>query len=126
MQLTEGQIELLRGKNFGAVATLKEDGTPQTSIVWVDTDGEHVLFNTKGRRAKGKNLRRDPRISVTVFDAQDPYRYFEVEGRAVLETEGAVDHMNQLARKYTGKDWDDVGDRVVVKVEPQRIFNYQV
>jgi len=126
MKLTEAQIELMRGKNFAAVATLGEDGTPQTSIVWVDTDGEHVLFNTKGGRAKGKNLRRDPRISITVFDAQDPYRYFEVEGTAELETDGAVDHMNELARKYTGKDWDDGGDRVVVKVAPQRIFNYQV
>jgi len=126
MELTEAQLELLRGKNFAAVATLREDGTPQTSIVWIDTDGEHVVFNTKNGRAKGKHLRRDPRVSVTVFDAQDPYRYFEVEGIAKLELDGAAEHMHHMSRKYTDKEWDDVADRVVVKVEPQRVFSYQV
>ena len=126
MKLTDGQLELLRGKNFGAVATLKEDGTPQTSIVWIDTDGEHVVFNTTNGRAKGKHLRRDPRVSVTVFDAANPYRYFEVEGVAELETDGADDHIDELSRKYRGEDFDGPSDRVIVKVRPERVFAYQV
>ena len=126
MQLTEGQLELLRGKNFGAVATLKEDGTPQTSIVWIDTDGEHVVFNTTNGRAKGKHLRRDPRVSVTVFDAANPYRYFEVEGVAELELDGADEHIHELSRKYRGEDFDGPADRVIVKVLPERVFAYQV
>lgn len=126
MQLTDGQLELLRGKNFAAVATIKEDGTPQTSIVWVDTDGDHVVFNTKSTRAKGKHLSRDPRVSITVFDASDPYRYFEVEGTAALELDGAAEHMHRLSQKYTGEDWSDVADRVIVRVTPQRVFSYQV
>lgn len=126
MQLTDGQLELLRGKNFGAVATLKEDGTPQTSIVWIDTDGEHVVFNTTNGRAKGRHLRRDPRVSVTVFDAENPYRYFEVEGVAELVLDGADDHINELSRKYRGEEFDGPRDRVIVKVRPERVFAYQV
>lgn len=126
MKLTEKQIELLRGTNFAAVATLKEDGTPQTSIVWVDTDGETVLVNTTNGRAKGRHLRRDPRVSVTVFDAENPYRYFEVEGRAELIDEGADEHIHELSRKYRGEDFDGPMDRVIVRVVPERVFSYQV
>jgi len=124
--LTESQVALLREKSFAAVATLREDGMPHTSIVWVDTDGEHVVFNTKTTRAKGRHLARDPRVSITVFDPADPYKYFEVEGTAELELGGAADHMHELARKYTGEDWGDVSDRVIVKVKPERVFGYQV
>jgi PPOX class probable F420-dependent enzyme len=125
-QLTDKQVQLLRDKNFAAVATLKEDGAPQTSLVWVDTDGEHVIFNTTNWRAKGKHLRRDPRLSVTVFDREDPYRYFEVEGRAELDEEGANEHMHTLSQKYRGEDFHAPHDRVIVKVKPERIFSYQV
>jgi PPOX class probable F420-dependent enzyme len=122
--LTDRHLELLRGKNFAAVATLKEDGAPQTSIVWVDTDGENVVFNTTNKRAKGRHLRRDPRVSVTVFDADSPYRYFEVEGRAELDTNGADEHISELSRKYRGQDFHTPVDRVIVRVRPERIFSY--
>ena len=125
-ELTKEQIELLHSKVFGAVATLKQDGTPQTSIVWIDTDGEHVVFNTTNGRAKGRNLRRDPRISVSVFDAESPYRYFEVEGTAALDLEGADEHIDMLSRKYRGEDFSGPRDRVIVRVRPDRIFDYQV
>jgi PPOX class probable F420-dependent enzyme len=126
-ELTDRLIELLRSdKAFAAVATLGEDGSPQTSIVWVDTDGEHVVFNTTNGRAKGRHLRRDPRVSVTIFDRDDPYRYFEVEGVAELELGGADDHIDELSRKYRGEDFDGPRDRVIVKVAPHRIFAYQV
>jgi PPOX class probable F420-dependent enzyme len=126
MELTPAQVELCRGKNFAAVATLKEDGTPQTSIVWIDTDGENVVFNTTNGRAKGRHLRRDPRVSVTVFDAADPYRYFEVEGVAELELDGALDHIHALSHRYRGKDYVGDYDRVIVRVRAERVFDYQV
>jgi PPOX class probable F420-dependent enzyme len=126
MELTEAQLAFLRAPNFAAVATLREDGAPQTSIVWIDTDGEHLEFNTKNARAKGRHLRRDPRVSVTVFDKDDPYRYLEIEGTAELALEGAAEHMHQMSRKYTGEDWKDVTDRVIVRVKPSRVFGYQV
>ena len=125
MEFSEAQLALMRGKNFAAVATVGEDGTPQTSIVWVDTDGEHLVFNTKNGRAKGRNLRRDPRISVSVFDAESPYRYFEVEGTAELDTDGADENIEELSQKYDGGAYGK-GDRVIVRVKPTRIFSYQV
>jgi PPOX class probable F420-dependent enzyme len=126
-ELTDAQLTLLRDRNFGVVTTLKSDGSPQTSVVWIDTDGEHVIFNTRNDRAKGRHLRRDPRVSVTVFDADRAYRYFEVEGVAELEVEGANEHIHELSRKYNdGKDFHTPENRVIVKVTPRRIFDYQV
>ena len=125
-KLTDPQLALLRGLNFGAVATLRSDGTPQTSVVWVDTDGENVVFNTTNARAKGRNLRNDPRINITVWDASDPYHYFEVEGIAELDEAGANDYINVLSRKYTGEDFHAPFDRVTVVVKAQRIFNHYV
>lgn len=126
-ELTDAQLTLLRDRNFGVVATLKSDGSPQTSVVWIDTDGEHVIFNTRNDRAKGRHLRRDPRVSVTIFDADRAYRYFEVEGVAELEVEGANEHIHELSRKYNdGKDFHTPENRVIVKVTPRRIFDYQV
>jgi len=125
--LTDAQLALIRStKGFAAVATLNDDGAPQTSIVWIDTDGEHVVFNTTNARAKGRHLRRDPRVSVTVFDAENPYRYFEVEGVAELVLDGADDHIHTLSQKYWGEDFPRAYDRVIVKVKPERIFSYQV
>ncbi len=125
-KLTDAQLALLRGTNFAAVATLSPAGAPQTSIVWVDTDGENVVFNTTNARAKGRNLSRDARVSVTVFDREDPYRYFEVEGVAELELEGADEYIHQLSQKYRGKDFHTPVDRVTVKVKPARVFDYNV
>jgi PPOX class probable F420-dependent enzyme len=125
-KLTDAQVVLLRGRNFAVVATLKADGAPQTSVVWTDTDGEHVIFNTRNDRAKGKNLRRDPRVSISVFDAANPYHYFEVEGVAELETDGANDHIHELSRRYNGTEFHTPENRVIVKVKPRRIFDYQV
>jgi PPOX class probable F420-dependent enzyme len=125
-ELTHAQVALLRARSFAVVSTLQENGTPQTSIVWVDTDGEHVVFNTTNARAKGKNLRRDPRLSVTVFDADDPYHYFEVEGVGELSEVGADDYINELSRKYTGNDFHAPFDRVTITVRAQRIFNHYV
>ena len=86
--LTPAQLELLKGLNFGVVATLDGSSRPQTSVVWVDTDGENVVFNTTNARAKGRNLRGNPQVSISVWDNEDPYRYFEVEGPAELVFEG--------------------------------------
>ena len=125
-RLTDAQVELLRGRNFAVVATAAADGSPQSSVVWVDTDGEHVIFNTTNRRAKGRHLRRDPRVSVSVLDAENPYRYFEVAGPVELELEGANEHIHELSRKYDGTDFRTPVDRVIVRVKPERIHDYNV
>jgi PPOX class probable F420-dependent enzyme len=123
-ELTDEQIDLMRGRGFAAVATVKPDGALQTSIRWVDTVGESVLLNTTNTRAKARNLRLDPRISVTVFDGDDPYRYFEVEGEAELVDEGAEEHIEALSERYRGSPFGGPRDRVIVKLKPRRIFDY--
>jgi PPOX class probable F420-dependent enzyme len=120
-KLSDAQAQLFAGKNFAVVATVKPDGSPQSSVVWVDWDGENVVFNTRHARAKGRNLARDPRVSITVFDGENPYRYVEVVGTAELDDEGAADHIDELARKYTGSDFDNHDDRVIVRVRPERV-----
>ena len=119
--LTDNQARLFTDKNFAVVATVGPDGSPQSSVVWIDWDGENVVFNTTRPRAKGRNLERDPRVSVTVFDHGNPYRYVEVTGDAVLEDEGANEHINDLSHKYRGEDYPDPNGRVIVRVRPKQV-----
>ena len=124
--LTDKQLDLLRGKNFAAVATVGEDGRPQTSIVWIDTDGENVVFNTTNSRAKGRNLRKHPRVSVSIWDNDDPYKYLEVEGAVELDENGAGEHINDLSHKYVGQDFHTPTDRVIVRVRPDRVLDHGI
>ncbi len=121
-KLTHDQVELLEGPNFAVVATVKPDGTPQTSVVWIDWDGENVVFNTILTRAKGKNLTHDPRVSISVWDSEDPYRYVEIEGIAEIDPVGAAEHIHKLSRKYHGVDYPSPDGRVIVRVRPTRVY----
>jgi PPOX class probable F420-dependent enzyme len=124
--LTDKHLDLLRGKNFAVVATVGEDGRPQTSVVWIDTDGENVVFNTTNSRAKGRNLRKDPRVSVSIWDNADPYKYLEVEGAAELDETGAGEHINDLSHKYEGKDFHTPTNRVIVRIRPDRVLDHGI
>jgi PPOX class probable F420-dependent enzyme len=124
--LSDKQRALLKGKNFGVVATVGGDGRPQTSVVWVDTDGENVVFNTTNARAKGRNLRADPRVSISVWDDADPYKYFEVEGTAELDEEGAGEHIDELSERYEGKPFHTPTNRVIVRIRPERVLDHGV
>jgi PPOX class probable F420-dependent enzyme len=123
-KLSDRHLELLKALNFAVVATVHRDGRPQTSVVWVDTDGENVVFNTTNARAKGRNLRHNPQVSITVLDHGNPYRYFEVEGRAELDENGAAEHIHSLSQRYNGRQFHTPVDRVIVRVSPRRIFDY--
>ena len=122
-KLSEKQIDLLRRPNLAIVGTIRSDGTPQLTPTWVDTDGEHVLVNTAEGRWKTRNLRRDPRISVTVVDRDDPYDWVSVTGTAELTREGAEEHIHKLSHKYRGKDYDKPKDpqRILIRITPERI-----
>ena len=90
---------------FAMLATLMPDGRPQVTPVWVDTDGNTILVNTAKGRQKHKNVQRDPRVGVTLWDPDNPYRYVEIRGRVVEVTErGADQHIDKMAKKYLGKD----------------------
>jgi PPOX class probable F420-dependent enzyme len=123
-RLTEEQLDLFRGTNYAVVATVGDDGSPQTTIVWVDEEDGRPVFNTTNKRAKGRNLRRDPRLSILVWDKDNPYRYVEVEGDAELEDDVGTRNMHAMSRKYTGKDWHTPVDRLIVRVTPRRIHDY--
>jgi PPOX class probable F420-dependent enzyme len=117
---------LADGKNFAAVTTLMPDGTPQTTPLWIDADGEHLLLNTEVHRQKYKNVSRDPRITVTIIDAANPYAYGEVRGEVVETVTGpeARAHIDALSQKYMGTDYGNPiqSERVILKVAPRRQF----
>ncbi len=98
-------LDLLDKKAFANLATLMPDGSPQVTPVWVDRDGEYFRINTAKGRVKDRNMRRDPRVSLSIVDPDNPYRYLEIRGRVVEITEqGADQHIDLLAKKYLGKD----------------------
>ena len=124
--LTNQQARLLQEPNFATVATLNPDGSSQLSVVWIDWDGEDVLFNTAAGRAKPRNLECDHRVSVLVIDREDGYRWVAVRGVAELTAEGADEHIDKLARKYTGEAWQaKPGEqRLLVRVRLEHINTY--
>ena len=124
--LTDEQARLLQEPNFATVATMNPDGSPQLSIVWIDWDGRHVLFNTAVGRVKPRNLERDQRVSVLVIDREDGYHWVAVRGTAELTTDGADEHIDKLARKYTGQGWQaKPGEqRLLCSFRPEHVSAY--
>jgi PPOX class probable F420-dependent enzyme len=121
----EGRAEeLLKAKNFCHVATLRADGSVQTVPVWVDVqDGQPVVNSAEGR-AWPRNLERDPRVTLTVQNMENPYEYLEVRGRVAERThDGADEHIDSLAKKYMDVDsypMRQPGEqRVIIRIEPE-------
>lgn len=118
-------VELARGANYGSISSVLPGGNLQTQLIWVGTDGERVVVNTEVHRRKYKNIERDPRVTLTIRDEQNPYRYAEVRGE-VVETVGgqeARDHIDELSQKYHGQDYnpeDIVSERVMLWIVPNR------
>jgi PPOX class probable F420-dependent enzyme len=128
--LSEKAREFLQQPFVGEVTTLRRDGSPHTTVVWVDVDTNEVIFNTAVGRAKERYLRKDPRVSLIVVDPEDPYRWVSVSGTAELSTEGADAEIDKLAKKYLGKDeypWRSPDEqRINVHIRPQRVDSYGV
>jgi PPOX class probable F420-dependent enzyme len=126
IELSEKARGLLTGKNFANVATVRKDGSPQVTPIWVDFDGTHIIMNSEVKRAKVKNLKRDPRVAVSVFDQENPYVYVQISGRVVEITEkGGAEGIDHMAQKYMGQEkypWNQPGDiRVVIRIEAEKI-----
>ncbi|MBB4905726.1 PPOX class F420-dependent oxidoreductase [Actinophytocola algeriensis] len=121
-KLSPQELELLNEPQIATVATVMADGSPQLTPVWIDTDGEAILFNTAKGRVKHRNLVRNPKVAVTVVDKDDFYRLVNVRGTAEIVEEGADDHIDKLAKKYLGADsypWRKADEqRVIVRVIP--------
>lgn len=122
--IPEKYLDLFQKKTFANLATLMPDGTPQVTPVWCDFDGQHIILNSAKGRRKDKNMRQNPRVSLSLQDPDNPYRYLEVRGRVAEITEAgtAETHIDRMAQKYLGKDKypnRQPGEvRVLYKIEP--------
>lgn len=122
--LPESARALLLDRAYGHVITINRDGTPQASMVWMDVDGDEPIFNTHEGRMKPKNLRRDPRIWVSIPSREDPQQYLLVSGTARVESAGAVDHVLKIAERFMGRpqtreQWPQ--ERLIVRITPECI-----
>ena len=118
-------LELAQGANFAVITTVMPGGNLQTHYIWVGTDGERLFVNTEVHRQKFKNVERDPRVTLTIRDEQDPYRYAEVRGEVVETVRGqeARNHIDELSQKYNGEPYppDNIKtERVTLWIAPSR------
>ena len=121
----ESHKDLFQKRAFGSFTTLMPDGSPQTTPVWVDFENGKVIVNTALGRQKDKNVRRDPRVAITLIDPDNPYRYLEIRGKVdEISVEGAEKHIDKMAKKYIDQDkypWAKPGEqRVLLKVTPDK------
>ena len=127
LSLNDRIRNVLDRKNFASVATLNPDGAPQASIVWVLRDGDAVLFSVTSKRQKARNLARDPRVSLTIFDLENPYYSVEIRGTAEIAEDPERTLSKRLSHKYLGEDPppepDDVV-RLVISVRAEKIVEF--
>lgn len=124
--IPESHRDILEGKNFAHLATNMPDGSPQSTPVWIDIEGDTVVFNTAEGRQKTRNLDRDARVAISVSDAGNPYRYIQIRGKVIEKTtDGADAHIDQLARKYLGVESypgrNPKETRVIYRVAPEHV-----
>ena len=115
--------DMAKDKNFATMSTILPSGYPMTHVMWIDADDEHLLINTEIHRDKYKNVQRDPRVTITVIDKDNPYKYAEVRGKVVDEIRGpeARADIDRLSQKYNGTDYDPsaiTSERVILKIKP--------
>lgn len=103
--IPEAYYDILAKRAFAHFVTLMPDGSPQSSPVWIDREGENLVVNSAVGRLKDKNVKRDPRVAISVADPDNPYRCLMIRGEVVeITEEGADDHIDAMAMKYMGKE----------------------
>lgn len=127
--IPESHKDLLERPVVAVLATINPDGGPQASPVWVDYEGGYIRINSAKGRRKDKNMRARPRVSLVFVDPDNPYRYMEIRGRVVKITEeGAREHIDALARRYTGEERFVPANpnevRVMYYIEPVRVITH--
>lgn len=125
-QLPDELIALLGGNAVCYLATTMPDGSPQLTQTWCDTDATHILINTVTTHQKARNVSRDPRVAVTIFDPMRPSGYFAVRGRVITATtESAADHIEALSQRYLGGPYPWWGGRdqtrLLLTIDPDRV-----
>jgi PPOX class probable F420-dependent enzyme len=129
ISLNAAARKILDDPNPAVLGTINPDGSPQTSVVWVGTDGDDLLISTQAGRRKEKNVRRDPRVSLSVYDRDDPQQYVEVRGLATVTEDAGRRVAVALAEKYEGPGAGEEylqlppeAVRVTVRITPQRVL----
>ena len=124
-QLDQQQEQFLEQPFVGVATTLRDDGSPHNTVVWVDVDNGTVSFNTAVGRAKERHLRKNPRVALTIGDPADPYKWVSLSGQAELTTDGADPQIDKLAKKYLGKDeypWRSPSEqRIKVRITAEKV-----
>jgi PPOX class probable F420-dependent enzyme len=113
-------------KAFANIATIMPDGSPQVTPVWFDFSGGRVRVNTARGRVKARNMKVGTKVAIAILDPDNPYRYVQVRGPIVVETEKEADaHIDSLAKKYLGQDkypFRQAGEvRVIYEIEPASV-----
>ena len=126
MNITKEAIKILEVKNFASLATVNTDGSPQVSVVWIDYKDNHILINTAKDRIKTNNMERDPRVSISVTDAKNPY--YQITFKGIVENiseSNAEEHIHSLAKKYLNQDKYPISNqetRVIVSIKPMTFY----
>lgn len=125
MPLDDDIRTLATGRNFAAFTTLFADGQPQTHVMWVDADEDHILINTEVHRAKFRNAEQDPRVTVTIWDVDNAYRYAEVRGRVTEVVTGseAREHIDACSHRYLDKPYPATieSERAMLRITPDKV-----
>jgi PPOX class probable F420-dependent enzyme len=122
--ITDELREFATNGNFATLSTLLPDGSPAAQVMWIDCDDECLLVNTEVHRQKFASVQADPRVSVCIWERDDPYRYMEVRGEVVevVRGERARAHIDELAQRYFGRPYDAsiiTSERVILRIAPR-------
>ena len=123
--LSETARRLLDAKTYVTLSTINTDGTPHASVVWARRDRDDVLISTTTARQKARNLSKDPHVSVSFFDPDEPFVYAGIRGEATVSEEGGRELIDELSVKYTAGTYPAEPEgtvRVVIRVTPDRVL----
>ena len=127
-KIMEPVTKIIKKKSFAFLGTLMKDGSPHVSPVWIDiTDNNIILINTAKGRIKQKNVSRDPRVSISLTDDENPYSMVTIRGQVIEQTsDGADEHIDKLAKKYLNTDrypgHSPDMKRIILKIRPEKVF----
>ncbi len=125
--LTGPVVRLLKDKNFAFLATNMKDGRPHVAPTWIDLENDLILINTAEGRMKHKNILRDPRVSISMVDRNNPYSMVTIQGTVIeMTNEGADEHIDKLAKEYLNVDkypsHSPLRKRIILKIKPEKVF----
>ena len=121
-------INLMEGTNFASFATLLDNGSPHVAPTWIDHEGDTILINTAIGRVKEKNVKKDPRVAISIYDNKNPYHMISIRGKVTdITTNGAEEHIDKLAKRYFGMDKyprrSPDEQRILLKIKAEKIYH---